>query len=64
MEFDCLMEFKEKAVNLLMNKNFDLRIFSLCQANEVENERHVMFSCTLYDHRFATNFLMKSLPNI
>ena len=32
-----------------MNKNFDLRLCSLCQANEVENERHVMFSCTLYD---------------
>ena len=38
-----------KAVNLLMNKNFDLRICSLCQANEVENECHVMFSCTLYE---------------
>lgn len=26
-----------------------LRICSLCQANEVENECHVMFYCTLYD---------------
>ena len=26
-----------------------LRICSLCQANEVENECHVVFSCTLYD---------------
>ena len=25
------------------------RICSLCQANEVENECHVMFSCTLFD---------------
>ena len=32
-----------------MNKNFDLRICSLCQANEVENECHVIFSCTQYD---------------
>ena len=32
-----------------MNKNCDLRICSLCQANEDENECHVMFSCTLQD---------------
>ena len=49
MEFACLMEFMELTGNLLMNKNYDLRICSLCQANEVENECHVMFSCTLYD---------------
>ena len=30
-----------------MNKNCDLGICSFCQANEVENECHVMFSCTL-----------------
>ena len=40
-----------------------LRICSLCQANEVENECQVTFSCTLYD-TLRNKFLMKSLPNI
>ena len=39
-----------------------LRICSLCQANEVENEFHVMFSYTLYDtlcHTFFDEIITK-----
>ena len=40
-----------------------LRICSLCQASEVENECHVTFSCTLCD-TLRNKFFMKSLTNI
>ena len=40
-----------------------LRICSLCQANKVENNVTLCF-LALYMIRFATNFVMKSLPNI
>ena len=40
-----------------------LRICSLCQANEVENECHVMFCCTLYDTLLNNSFLMNSFNN-
>ena len=45
------------------NTREHLTFCSLCQANEVEKECHVMFLalCVIC---FATNFLMKSLKNI
>ena len=43
-----------------------LRICSLCQANEDENECHVMFSCTLYDtlcSKFLDEIITSEIKN-
>ena len=40
-----------------------LRICTLCQSNAVENESHVLFSCTLYND-FRSKFFDELLENI
>ena len=42
----------------------DLRICSICQPNEVENECHITCFLALCIIRFAAIFLMKPLTNV